>query len=147
MGLFDGVASPGATDDGSSAGIAARTGWPVVLVLDVSGQSQSAGALAKGFATFRPDVAIGGVVLNRVASERHRALAERGIAAAGLPVLGALPRRADLVLPERHLGLVQAEEVEGLDAILDALADFVDAHVDLAALRAMARPASSASAD
>ncbi|MGH7789913.1 MAG: cobyrinate a,c-diamide synthase [Candidatus Binatia bacterium] len=144
MGLFDGVAAPGATDDGSSAGIAARTGWPVLLVLDVSGQSQSAGAVAKGFATFRPDVAVAGVVLNKVASERHLALARRGIEAAGLKVVGALPRRSDLVLPERHLGLVQAGEIAGLDRILEALADFVAAHVDLAAVRALARPTTPA---
>jgi cobyrinic acid a,c-diamide synthase len=141
MGLFDGVASEGAADDGSSAATAARTGWPVLLVLDVAGQSQSAGAIAHGFATFRKGVTIGGVVLNRVASDRHRVLASRGIEAAGLAVLGALPRRQDLVLPERHLGLVQAQETEGLDRILDAIADFVEAHVDLAAVRAMARPA------
>lgn len=143
MGLFDGVAAPGATDDGSSAGIAARTGWPVLLVLDVSGQSQSAGAVAKGFATFRPDVAVAGVVLNKAASERHLALARRGIEAADLPVVGALPRRPDLVLPERHLGLVQAEETPGLERILDDLADFVAAHVDLAAVRALAQPAAA----
>ncbi len=141
MGLFDGVATAGATDDGSSAAIASRTGWPVLLVLDVSGQSQSAGAVAAGFAGFRQDVHVRGVILNKVASERHRTLAERGVAAAGLPVVGALPRRADLALPERHLGLVQAEEVGGLDAVLDRLADFVGEHCDLDAIRALARPA------
>jgi cobyrinic acid a,c-diamide synthase len=140
MGLFDGVARAGATDDGSSAAIAERTGWPVLLVIDVSGQSQSAGALAQGFATFRPGTRLAGIVLNRVGSERHRLLAERGIEAAGLPVVGALPRNADLVLPERHLGLVQAAETAGLDAVLDRLADFAAAHVDLAGLVALARP-------
>jgi cobyrinic acid a,c-diamide synthase len=146
MGLFDGVATPGATDDGSSAGIAARTGWPVLLVLDISGQSQSAGAVAAGFARFRPDVHVGGVILNKVASERHRVLAERGVAAAGLPVVGALPRRADLALPERHLGLVQAEEIGELDTVLDKLADFIAEHCDLEAIRALARPAPAAAA-
>jgi cobyrinic acid a,c-diamide synthase len=147
MGLFDGVAAPGATDDGSSAGLAARTGWPVLLVLDISGQSQSAGAVAAGFAGFRRDVHVGGVILNKVASERHLMLAERGVTAAGLPVVGALPRRADLALPERHLGLVQAEEIGGLDAILDSLADFVAEHCDLEAIRALARPASAVVAE
>ena len=143
MGLFDGVASAGATDDGSSAGIAARAGWPVILVLDVSGQSQSAGAVAKGFASFRADTRIAGVILNKVASPRHEALARKGVEAAGLPVVGVLPRRADLELPERHLGLVQAEEIAGLERILEALADFVEAHVDLEALRALAAPTRS----
>src|SRR3954464_15427604 len=66
MGLFDGVAASGATTDGASAGIAARAGWPVLLVLDISGQSQTAGAVAKGMASFRRDVEVAGVILNRV---------------------------------------------------------------------------------
>ena len=140
MGLFDGVAQNGASGDGSSSGIAARQGWPVLLVLDISGQSQSAGAVAKGFAAFRADTRIAGVILNKVASPRHEALARKGVEAAGLPVVGVLPRRSDLVLPERHLGLVQAEETAGLDRILEALADFVEAHVDIAAILGLAAP-------
>ena len=140
MGLFDGVASPGACGDGSTADLAARLGLPVLLVLDVSGQSQTAGAVAKGFATFRPDVTVAGVVLNRVASPRHTALASRGVAAAGLPVLGALPRTDGLTVPERHLGLVQAEEHERLDAFVAELGDFVAANCDLDAIVAAARP-------
>lgn len=139
MGLFDGVAAPGATGTGASADIAALMGWPVVLVLDISGQAQSAGAVALGFARLRPDVTVAGVVLNRVASARHEALVRAGLAMAGIPVLGALPRRPDLALPERHLGLVQAEEHADLAAHLDRLADFVADHVDLTALRAAAR--------
>ncbi len=140
MGLFDGVAAPGACGDGSTADLAARLGLPVLLVLDVSGQSQTAGAVAKGFATFRPDVAVASVILNRVASPRHTALASRGIAAAGLPVLGALPRTEGLSVPERHLGLVQAEEHERLDAFVAELGDFVAANCDLDAILAAARP-------
>lgn len=140
MGLFDGVASPGACGDGSTADLAARLGLPVLLVLDVSGQSQTAGAVAKGFATFRPDVTVAGVVLNRVASPRHTALASRGIAAAGLPVLGALPRTDGLTVPERHLGLVQAEEHVRLEAFVTELGGFVAANCDLDAILAAARP-------
>ena len=77
MGLFDGVASIGASGDGSSSDIAARFALPVVLVIDVSGQSQSAGAVAKGFRDFHPDVKIAGVILGNVASERHRLLATK----------------------------------------------------------------------
>ena len=138
MGLFDGVATVGETGTGASADIAALAGWPVVLVLDVSGQAQSAAATALGFATLRKDVALAGVVLNRVASPRHEALARAGMEAAGIRVLGALPRRASVALPERHLGLVQAEEQPRLVQILSEMADFVAAHVDLAALRAIA---------
>ncbi|MDD8024451.1 MAG: cobyrinic acid a,c-diamide synthase, partial [Paracoccaceae bacterium] len=65
MGLFDGVARPGEAGTGASADIAALMGWPVVLVLDVSGQAQSAAAVARGFATMRPGVTVAGVVLNK----------------------------------------------------------------------------------
>lgn len=138
MGLFDGVASRGETGTGASADIAALAGWPVVLVLDVSGQAQSAAATALGFATLRKDVALAGVVLNRVASPRHEALARAGMEAAGIRVLGALPRRESVALPERHLGLVQAEEQPRLAQILSEMADFVSKHVDLMTLRAIA---------
>ena len=145
MGLFDGVATKGASGDGSSADISARTGWPVLLLLDVSGQSQSAGAVAAGFAHFRSDVKIAGVILNRVASDRHRHLCTIAIERAGLTVLGSLPRQEGHTLPERHLGLIQARETSGLDAQLDAIADFIEANVDLDALLAAASvvPASS----
>jgi len=116
---------------GSSADIAALTGWPVLLVLDVSGQSTTAAAIAKGFATYDPRLKLAGVVLNRIGSERHRRLAGEAIGALGIAVLGALPRDERVNLPERHLGLVQAQETSGLDAILDRIADFVAAHVDL----------------
>ncbi len=139
MGLFDGVPGP-AGRTGSSADIAAALGWPVLLIHDVSGQAQSAAAQVKGCIDYDPRIRIAGVVLNRVGSERHRRLVSDALAALGVPVLGALPRSEAVVLPERHLGLVQAEETQGLDARLDAMADFVEAHVDLGAVRAAARP-------
>ncbi|WP_022681663.1 cobyrinate a,c-diamide synthase [Sphingobium bisphenolivorans] len=131
MGLFDGAATPGEAGNGSSADIAAALGWPVLLVMDVSGQSQSAAAIAQGFRSLRPDVQIAGVILNRVASERHRDLISGAMAAAGIPVLGAIPRSADLTLPERHLGLVQAAEQADLDAMLDRFGAIISAHVDI----------------
>ncbi|MCB1381672.1 MAG: cobyrinate a,c-diamide synthase [Notoacmeibacter sp.] len=138
MGLFDGVAKPGETGTGASADIAELTGWPVVLVLDVSGQAQSAAAIASGFARFRDTVSVAGVILNRVASPRHEALVRAGMEAAGIRVFGALPRRDSISLPSRHLGLVQAQEHGALDTLLDEAADFVSAHCDLDGLRAAA---------
>jgi cobyrinic acid a,c-diamide synthase len=130
MGFFDGVpAAPGRT--GSSADVAAASGLPLVLVLDVSGQAQTAAAVAKGFASYNARIPLAGVILNRVGSERHRFLCDEAMAAQGIPVLGAIPRMDDLVLPERHLGLVQAEETPQLDALLDAIADRVEAACDL----------------
>ncbi|MGQ3285424.1 cobyrinate a,c-diamide synthase [Bosea sp. (in: a-proteobacteria)] len=138
MGLFDAVPGPeGHT--GASADIAALLGWPVVLVIDVSGQAQSAAAIALGCRLYDPRITIAGVILNKVASERHRRLVAQGMENIGLPVLGALPREASLILPERHLGLVQAGETADLEARLEALADAVAGAVDLDAVRAVAQ--------
>lgn len=139
MGLFDGV--PGLEGrTGASADIAALFGWPVLLVVDVSGQAQSAGAVALGCMRYDERIRVAGVILNKVASERHRRLACAGMERIGLPVLGALPREASLILPERHLGLVQAGETEDLHQRLDALAEAVSVAVDLEAVIAAAKP-------
>ena len=138
MGLFDAVPGPeGHT--GASADIAALLGWPIVLVIDVSGQAQSAAAIALGCMHYDLRISIAGVILNKVASERHRRLVSQGMDTIGLPVLGALPREASLILPERHLGLVQAGETADLEARLEALADAVAAAVDLDAVRGVAQ--------
>jgi cobyrinic acid a,c-diamide synthase len=148
MGLFDGIrGEPGRT--GANADVAALFGWPVLLVLDVSGHAQSAAAVALGCAAYDPRIRVAGVVLNRVASERHRRLVEDGMARAGLPVLGALARDESLALPERHLGLVQAGETAELESRLEHLADTVERSLDLdriVALAACASPAESGEA-
>ena len=134
MGLHDGVAQAGAWGRGASADLALALDWPVVLVIDVSGQAQTCGAVALGCEAFRPGLRLAGVILNKVASPRHERLARAGIEAAGLRVLGALPRQKGAEVPERHLGLVQAEELPELEAVLEAAADLVAAHVDLNAI-------------
>ena len=139
MGLFDGVPAP-AGRTGSSADVAAALGWPVLLVLDISGQSQSAAAIVKGCATYDPRITIAGIVLNRAGSPRHTRLATTAIEALGIPVVGALPRTPGITLPERHLGLVQAGETTGLDAKLDQIADFIEQNTRLDAIRALAAP-------
>ena len=131
MGMFDGVATNGAMGNGASADVAAITGWPVILVLDVSGQAQSAAAVAMGFKSMRPELNFAGVVLSRVASPRHERLIRDGMDNAGITVLGSLPRQKSIEMPERHLGLVQAEEQPELERILDELARFVEENVDL----------------
>jgi cobyrinic acid a,c-diamide synthase len=150
MGLFDGVASePGRS--GATADIAARFRLPVLLVLDVAGQSQSAAAVVRGFASHDSAVRIAGVILNRVGSERHRALVADAIAALDIPIVGALPRENAIALPERHLGLVQAKEHGDLAARLDRLASLAERHIDLGKVAATAAniaqpPASAAPA-
>ena len=139
MGLFDGIdAAAGRT--GSTADLAARFVLPVLLVIDVSGQSQSAAALLRGFVTHDPEVKIGGVVLNRVGSERHRKFVADAIAASGIPVLGSVPRDEMIALPERHLGLVQAGEHGDLAERLDRLAAIAETHLDLDRILRLAVP-------
>lgn len=141
MGFFDGAGSRGRLGTGASADVSALTGWPQLLVLDVSGHAQSAAALAHGFRSFRPELGFAGVILNRVASPRHGMLARAALEMAGVPVLGALPRSDDTALAERHLGLVQAQEIDGLEGWIDRLADLVDRHIDVAAVLAATRAA------
>lgn len=134
MGLFDGVALPGASGTGASADLAAMMGWPVLLVLDPSGQAQTAAAVAAGLRDFRKGVRIAGVVLNRVASPRHEDLVRRALERIALPVLGALPRHAPIAMPERHLGLVQAEEQARLSELIAEAARLLAERIDLDAL-------------
>lgn len=139
MGLFDGAGSSGSR--GSTADLAALIGWPVVLVVDVAGQSGSSAALLRGFASHRRDVEIAGVVFNRVGGRRHRTMLENSVRAVlpDLPILGHVPRHGELALPERHLGLVQAAEHPDLDHFLDHAAELVAAALDLPMLIDIAR--------
>jgi cobyrinic acid a,c-diamide synthase len=141
MGLFDGAPVRAPLADGSTASLAALTGWPVVLVLDVTGQAASAAAVARGFVSHNPDVTVAAVVLNRVAGPRHEDTLRRAFADSlpDLPVIGAVPRDQRLDLPHRHLGLIQASEHATLDSFLNAAADLVESHVDMATLRRLAR--------
>jgi cobyrinic acid a,c-diamide synthase len=136
MGLFDGAPEEGnPLGRGSTADVAAVLGLPVVLVLDVARMGQGAAALAAGLAGFRSDVHVAGVILNRLGSARHEAIL-RGAVETVLPVLGVLPRRDDLALPSRHLGLVQAGERPDLDAFIDRAAAWVADGCDLDAVLA-----------
>lgn len=136
MGLFDGAAGGG----GSTADFAARHGLPVVLIVDAARQGASIAALVKGFATYRPDLPLAGVIVNNVASARHRAVLEPALTALKLPVYGFLPRDRLFVLPERHLGLVQAGEVDGIETFIEEAAKALHRHLDLQALADLARP-------
>ena len=139
MGLFDGVyVAEGRT--GSAADLARHYQIPVLLVLDISGQSQTAAAIAHGFATFDPGVRIAGAVLNQVASPRHESQARGAIEAAGLKVFGAIHRNPDMALPERHLGLVQASEHAALESFIERLADVMEKSLDLDAILKAAAP-------
>ena len=134
MGLFDGAGGRGATSD-----LAALLGWPVVLVLDVKGQIETAAAVAAGCANYRDDVSVAGVILNGVASARHLAMIRPAFDKVGIRLLGGIGNDARLALPERHLGLVQAVETADIDTRMDALADALEAAVGIDALQQCAR--------
>ena len=135
MGLFDGAAD----GRGSAADLTVMLDLAVVLVVDCARQSHSVAALARGFRDHRAEVRLAGLVLNRVGSARHEQLLRDALAPLGVPVLGALPVRADLALPARHLGLVQAGEHGDLDGFIERAAGWIEAGLDLDALRVLAQ--------
>ena len=126
MGLFDGAAD----GTGSAADLAELLNLPVVLVVDAAKQSHSIAALVSGFQNYRDGLDVAGVILNRVGSPRHEAMLREALGTISMPVVGAVPRDGQLVLPERHLGLVQADEHVGLEAFVEHAADVMDACLD-----------------
>lgn len=135
MGLFDGAAD----GTGSPADLAAALGLSVVLVVDCARMSHSIAALVSGYANFRVDTRIAGVILNRVASDRHEAMLRHALDAIRMPIFAVLRADAALALPERHLGLVQAGEHATLETFIDHAADAVTAQCDLGRLLHIAR--------
>ncbi len=149
MGLFDGV-DPALglhPDFGSTAHVARLLGAPVVLVVDAARAGRSVAALAAGFAGFDPRTPVAGVILNRVASDRHERLLRDALAGTGLPVYGAIRRTEGIITPSRHLGLIPAAEREATARqAMRAMGDLIAAHCDLDALLALARGAPAVSA-
>jgi cobyrinic acid a,c-diamide synthase len=140
MGLFDGAVGQGSF--ASTAHVATLLSAPVVLVVDAAAVSRSAAALVHGFATFDPTVRIGGVILNRVGSDRHEQILRDAMEEVGVPVLGAVRRQEQLATPSRHLGLVPAAERQPeAQSTVDGLGVVVRAGVDLEAVRRLAESA------
>ncbi|MFJ4627968.1 cobyrinate a,c-diamide synthase [Streptomyces sp. NPDC088847] len=140
MGMYDGAAGEG--ELASTAHVAKLLRAPVVLVVDASSQSRSVAALVHGFASWDPEVRVGGVILNKVASDRHEALLREALDAAGVPVLGVLRRAPQVDTPSRHLGLVPVAErrAAAVEAVA-AMGAQVAAGCDLEGLVALARSA------
>ncbi len=116
MGLYDGFPS--------SADIAQRLGVPVLLVIDAWAMAETFGAVALGLSSYRAGIPFAGVVANRVAGEAH-AVMLRGSVPPDLPFRGAVPAEPAVTIPDRHLGLVQAQEVSNLERVLERAADRV----------------------
>ncbi|MER6158047.1 cobyrinate a,c-diamide synthase [Streptomyces sp. NPDC001868] len=140
MGLYDGASGQG--ELASTAHVAKLLRAPVVLVVDASSQSRSVAALVHGFASWDPEVRMGGVILNKVASDRHEELLRDALESTGVPVLGVLRRAPQVDTPSRHLGLVPVAERQAaaVEAVA-AMAAQVRAGCDLEALVALARTA------
>lgn len=135
MGLFDGIDS---TEIASSAHVAKILDLPVILVINVHGMSRSAAALLKGYSEFDPEVRIAGVILNQVGSPRHAELVKNSLLG-NIPIVGTIPRRKDIEVPSRHLGLYMAHEK---DYNTEELAAFIEENVDLDAVLELAEPCS-----
>lgn len=138
-GLFDGLDISGSC---STAALARQLSAPVILVLDCTKMTRTAGALVKGCLDFEPGVRIGGVICNRAGNERHADMVRRSVESlAGVPVFGVLPRREELHLAERHMGLVGTAECAEAESRLDRVADFVRQYVNMNLVRSLAESA------
>ncbi|MCP4182386.1 MAG: cobyrinate a,c-diamide synthase [Hyphomicrobiales bacterium] len=130
MGLFDGALD----GSGSGADLAHALDIPVVLVVDAAKQSQSIAALVRGFRDHDHSIRLCGVILNRVGSNRHETMLRHALADIDVSVLGAVRRNSDLELPERHLGLVQAGEIDSIEEFIETAATQIADECDLESL-------------
>ena len=128
MGLFDG-ALPDA--QGSTAHLGHILKLPIILIIDASKTSQSIAAIAQGFINFDPRLKIGGIILNKVGSEKHERILRNSLNAVNIPVLGCVYRDPQLKLPSRHLGLVQAQELSDLNKFINNAAQIMESSIDL----------------
>ncbi len=142
MGLFDGADGP----VGSNADVAERLGVPVILVVNARSMAHSAAPLLYGYLHYRPTLRYAGVIFNNVGSPRHAQMLRRAAAEVGFPVLACIPRRAELSMPSRHLGLDLSER-NRISRLADLAADEVERQLDWAALGLPEGPEVGADAD
>ena len=143
MGFYDGVS--GTTDTASAAHLARETGTPAILVVRPKGQSLSLAAMLSGFRNFTENT-LCGVVLNGISDAMYpfyRDIVQKS----GLKVLGYLPSVPEAEIPDRHLGLVTADELKDLNYRLDLLADAADNRIDIEEILKISRTALQLSDD
>tara|TARA_B110000977_G_scaffold66546_1_gene90478 strand:+ start:2713 stop:3987 length:1275 start_codon:yes stop_codon:yes gene_type:complete len=128
MGLFDGAPPNG---EGSTAHLAKILDLPVILILDVTSQAQSVAAVVLGFMKLDSDIKISGLILNKVGSDKHNRMLISALEPLGIPILGSIYRQTDLEMPSRHLGLVQAQELNNLNMFLEKAADLISKALDI----------------
>ncbi len=129
MGLYDGYSALDET--GSTAHLSKELNLPIILVVDAGSMARSAAALVQGFCNFDPETPVAGVIFNRVGSSNHAQILTEAISLTDVPLVGCLPRRAEIATPSRHLGLVTPEHLEDLEFKYNALADWVEENLDL----------------
>ncbi len=138
MGLFDGFRGEG--EEGSTAHVAKLLRLPVVLVVDASAAARSVGAVVLGFKSFDPGLSLAGVILSGIAGERHLEFVKPSLDKAGVPLLGYIPRRPDLALPERHLGLIPTVEGKVSVEFYGRLVEQVERTIDVENILRLAAP-------
>lgn len=136
MGLFDGAAN----GQGSTADLAETLDLPILLVVDAARQSQSIAALVSGFATWRDNVNVAGIILNNVASDRHEQVLRDALGVLNIPLVGVLQRNDDLVVPSRYLGLVLPSDIDGIDAFIKNVGTHIASALDLDLVQVLAQP-------
>lgn len=136
LGLFDGPVK----GIGSTADVAQRLNLPVILVVDAGAMGQSVAALIQGFVNFRSDIEVVGIIFNNIGSARHEKMLRTAVKPLNLEVFGCLARHKDMVLPARHLGLIQADEMVNFDDFIDQAANYINQHLDLDSLASKAKP-------
>ncbi len=134
LGLFDGSIS----GVGSTADVAVKLGLPVILVVDAGAMGQSVAALVHGFASYRADIKIAGIIFNNIGTMRHEKMLRAAVKELNIDVIGCLPRHADMVLPSRHLGLVHADEMHGFESFIDKAARYICQNLDMRLLASKA---------
>ena len=139
MGLFDGHAST--SDRGSTAELAKLLRVPVILVVDASGMARSAAAMVQGYLRFDPQVHVAGVIFNKIRERHFQLLREALHRYTDCPALGYLPPDAELAIPERHLGLIPAQEDQSLARVQARLGEVVAHSIDLEAIMRIAHAA------
>ena len=129
MGLYDGYSAE--REEGSTAHIAKITCSPVFLIIDGAKMARSAAAIALGYKSLDPEVPIAGLIFNRLGGERHYNLLKKAVEPLNIPVMGYFPREPEVLLPERHLGLVPTSEMSSLHEFLNYWAAFAERCLDL----------------
>jgi cobyrinic acid a,c-diamide synthase len=140
MGLYDGYNA--VSEEGSTALAAKVLKSPVVLVIDVGKMARSAGAIALGYRDFDRDLNMAGVICNRVGSSKHAQWVTEAVEGVGIPVLGTIPKSANLRIPERHLGLYMAEERdEEVEELIQTCREIFSENIDLDRIWSLAKTA------